>query len=250
MFIKGLVSIVTPAYNCDKYISQTIDSVINQTYPKWEMVIINDNSTDNTLSVIKKYAEIDQRIKIVSLNMNLGAANARNLGLSNALGQYIAFLDSDDLWMPKKLEKQTTFMSKNNYCFTYTAYECFSETKSTKLIKIPNSLTYKQSLCNTAIGCLTVMIDRNIVGDIRMPLVRVGQDHLTWWSILKKGHIAYGLNLNLAKYRQVKGSLSHNKLNSIKKQWIIYRKEEKLPFTFSIFCFFCYILNAFKKHYL
>ncbi|NLE24127.1 MAG: glycosyltransferase family 2 protein, partial [Clostridiaceae bacterium] len=92
MFIKGLVSIVTPAYNCDKYISQTIDSVINQTYPKWEMVIINDNSTDNTLSVIKKYAEIDQRIKIVSLNMNLGAANARNLGLSNALGQYIAFL--------------------------------------------------------------------------------------------------------------------------------------------------------------
>lgn len=248
---QNLVSIITPAYNCEKFISQTIESVIAQTYTNWEMVIVNDKSTDNTENIIKKYVQKDRRIRLINHSENFGAAVARNTALENAEGRFIAFLDSDDLWKKEKLERQINFMLKNGYGFTFTAYEFMklaNEDKA-KVIWVPKSINYKQSLKNTIIGCLTVIIDRDVIGNFRMPLIRMSQDHSTWLSILKKGYIAYSLNENLAEYRKNVESLSGNKIRALKGEWYNYRNVVKLPFLKCCYYYFFYVLNAIKKHY-
>lgn len=246
-----LVSIVTPAYNCEDFISETIISVLAQTYSNWEMIIVNDKSTDNTAEVINKYVQKDSRIKLINLNENSGAAVARNKAIEKAKGRFIAFLDSDDRWKREKLKKQIDFMINNNFGFTFTAYEYIKDENNSKdkIFSVPESLNYTQALKNTVIGCLTVIIDRNIVGDFRMPLVRRGQDNLTWLMLLKKGHIAYGLNENLAEYRRVSGSLSNNKFKALKRQWSNYRNVIKLPFVICVYYYSCYVINNIKKYY-
>lgn len=248
---ENLVSIITPAYNCQKYINWTIDSVLAQTYPNWEMIIVNDMSTDNTEDIIQEYVRKDERIRIINLEENSGAAVARNTALENAKGRFIAFLDSDDAWKKDKLAVQLKFMLNHNYGFTFTGYEFIRESvnEREKIFQVPASLNYNQGLKNTVIGCLTVVLDKDIVGDLRMPLVRRGQDNLTWLTLLKKGHIAYGLNENLAEYRRVTGSLSNNKIKALKRQWTNYRKEIKLPFFKCIYYYTCYLLNNVKKYY-
>lgn len=248
----GLVSIITPAYNSEKYIGDTIESVLTQTYIKWEMIIVDDYSMDSTRNIIRKYAKQDNRIKAIFLKENSGPAVARNKAIENANGQYIAFLDSDDLWKPTKLEKQLQFMEDNNYGFTCTDYQYLKKdnNEKTRIFKAPINLNYEQSLFNTAIGCLTVVVDRKMIGDFRMPLIRSGQDHLTWWLILKRGFKAYGLKKNLAEYRRVEGSVSHNKVKAIKRQWKLYREYEKLPFLKSSYCFLGYAWHAVTKYYL
>ncbi|WP_201319180.1 MULTISPECIES: glycosyltransferase family 2 protein [unclassified Paenibacillus] len=248
---NNLVSIITPAYNCEKYISQTIDSVLAQTYSNWEMIIVNDMSSDNTENIIREYAKKDTRIRLINLTENSGAAVARNTALENARGRFIAFLDSDDGWKEEKLEVQLRFMVDNNYGFTFTSYELMRENVSdkTKIFRVPASLNYSQGLKNTVIGCLTVVIDKDILGDFRMPLIRRGQDNLTWLMLLKKGHIAYGLNENLAMYRRVSGSLSNNKVKALKRQWSNYRNVIKLPLFKCIYYYTFYVLNNIKKYY-
>jgi len=248
---KELVSIITPAYNCEKFISETIDSVLAQTYTNWEMIIVNDMSTDNTENIIKEYAEKDNRIRIINLTENSGAAVARNTAIENSLGRFIAFLDSDDRWKNDKLQKQLKFITQNNYGFTFTGYEYIKDENNDKekVFKVPHSLNYSQGLKNTVIGCLTVVIDKNIVGDFRMPLIRRGQDNLTWLMLLKKGHIAYGLNINLAEYRRVAGSLSNDKIKALKRQWSNYRNVIKLPFFKCVYYYSFYVLNNVKKYY-
>ncbi|MDQ0154195.1 glycosyltransferase family 2 protein [Robertmurraya andreesenii] len=248
---QDLVSIITPAYNCGQYISETIDSVVAQTYFNWEMIIVNDKSTDNTEEVIRKYIKKDSRIKLINLNENSGAAFARNKALEKANGRFIAFLDSDDKWKKDKLSKQIDFMLSNNFGFTFTSYEYIKDEKNNKdkIFCVPQSLNYSQALKNTIIGCLTVVIDKNIIGDFRMPLVRRGQDNLTWLMILKKGHIAYGLNESLAEYRRVSGSLSNNKFKALKRQWSNYRNVIKLPLIKCIYYYLFYVLNNVKKYY-
>ena len=248
----GLVSIITPSYNSEKYISDTIESVLSQTYIKWEMIIVDDCSSDSTRNIISKYSRQDNRIKAFYLKENCGPAVARNEAIENAEGQYIAFLDSDDLWKPEKLEEQIEFMKSNDYCFTCTDYQYLKNNakEKTKIFVAPKSLDYEQSLFNTAIGCLTVIIDRKITGDFRMPLVRAGQDHLTWWLLLKRGHKIYGLNKNLAEYRRVAGSVSHNKVKAVKRQWCLYRECEKLSTLKSIQCFLGYAWHAAVKYYM
>lgn len=248
----GLVSIITPAYNAAAYIAETIESVFNQTYINWEMLIVNDCSQDNTAEIVQSYAVKDKRIKLINLKQNSGAAVARNTAMQNAKGRYIAFLDSDDLWKKEKLQKQIQFMQRNGYAFTFTNYQYLKLKLDEKLriIKVPKSLTYEQSLKNTIIGCLTVIVDRQETGNFQMPLVRAGQDHLTWWLLMKRGFKAYGLQENLAEYRRVEGSISHNRFKAIKRHWKLYREYERLSLVKSAYCFICYALHAVKKHYM
>lgn len=251
-YIDDLVSIITPAYNAAAYIAETIESVLAQTYTNWEMLIVNDCSKDNTAEIVQSYAAKDKRIKLINLKQNSGAAAARNTAIQNAKGRYIAFLDSDDLWKKEKLQKQIEFMQQNRYAFTFTNYQYLKLNPEEKLriIKVPKSLTYEQSLKNTIIGCLTVIVDRKQTGNFQMPLVRAGQDHLTWWLLMKRGFKAYGLQENLAEYRRVEGSISHNRFKAIKRHWKLYREYEKLSFVKSAYCFVCYALHAVKKHYM
>ncbi|QNK58168.1 glycosyltransferase family 2 protein [Paenibacillus sp. PAMC21692] len=246
-----LVSIITPAYNCEKYISMTIESVLEQTYTNWEMIIVNDRSTDSTENIILDYVKKDNRIKLINLEENSGAAVARNTALSNAKGRFIAFLDSDDMWKKEKLKIQLDYMMKNNFGFTFTSYEYLLDenNSNTKVFYVPNTLDYSQALKNTVIGCLTVVIDKNIIGEFRMPLVRRGQDNLTWLMILKTGHLAYGLNKNLADYRLVNGSLSNSKFKALKRQWNNYRNVVKLPIHHCLYYYLCYVINNVKKYY-
>lgn len=249
---QDLVSIITPAYNCEKYISETIDSVIEQNYSNWEMIIINDCSNDSTHSIIEGYKEKDSRIRYIRLEKNVGVAKSRNIGLSIANGKYIAFLDSDDLWKRDKLDTQIKFMKENNYAFTYTGYE-YIDSEGNILpnnIVIPYKQNYTDALKNTAIGCLTVMIDRDKVGSFEMPILNHGEDHMTWVNIIKKGYDAYGLDKKLASYRILNNSLSSNKFKVIKHQWNNYRKELNIPMIKCCYYFLSYIFNAIKKRYI
>lgn len=247
--MNELVSIVTPMYNSEKYISETIISVLKQSYKNWEMLIVDDKSKDNSVNIVKDFSKRDERIVLIELDKNSGAAVARNVALDNAKGRFIAFLDSDDLWEVEKLEKQIDFMKKSNIAFSFTSYKLIDENGNylNKIVKVPSNIDYKGLLRNTIIGCLTVLIDKKIIGDFRMPLIRRGQDFATWLSILKKGHLAYGLNEPLAKYRFVKESLSSNKIKAAKRTWNIYRDIENLSRLQSSYYFSNYAYNAIKK---
>lgn len=243
------VSIVTPVYNSQKLINKTIESVLTQTYKDFEMILVDDCSTDKSKEIIKRYSETDDRIKYHKLDKNSGAAVARNKGIELATGRYICFLDSDDLWTNTKLEEQLNFMKEKDIEFSFTSYSLIDEEGNNlnKIVNIPKEIDYEGLLKNTIIGCLTVMIDREKIGDFRMPLVRAGQDTATWLSILKKGYIAYGLQKPLAKYRIVKGSISHGKIKALKRTWNTYRNLEKLSLPKSIYVFIFYVFNAIKK---
>lgn len=246
---QPLISIITPSYNASLFIEHTIDSVRKQTFQNWEMVIVDDCSTDDTPDKLKFYEKIDERIHVIYLNQNGGAAVARNIALQHAKGRFVAFLDSDDCWKPEKLEKQLNFMQTNDYAFTFTGYEFVSNegVQLNKRIGAPKQVSYNDMLKNTIIGCLTVMIDRSIVGQIQMPNIRTRQDLATWLAILKKGIIAYGLNENLAEYRIGNPSISRNKWKAAKMNWFVYRKVEKLNLIKAFWCFSHYALHAVVK---
>lgn len=248
--IDNLVSIVMPVFNSENTIKESIDSILSQSYTDWELIIVDDVSTDNTEMLIKEYLKIDERINYIRLDVNSGAAVARNTALKKARGRFIAFLDSDDIWLPEKLDKQLKFMKSNKYGFTFTAYTMISDNGSdlNKIVSVPSSVNYKQYLKNTIIGCLTVMIDKQIIGDFLMPSVRAGQDTATWLLILRRGFKAHGLNEVLAKYRKRSDSISGNKWKALKRNWNTYRNIEKLNFFVATYYFGYYIFNAIKKH--
>lgn len=245
-----LVSVITPTYNAETYIGQTIESVKNQKYCNWEMIIVDDCSKDNTVEIIKREAEEDKRIRLIQLSKNSGAAVARNTAIQNAKGKYIAFLDSDDLWYPDKLEKQVAFMQEKDIAFSFTSYRIINEdgTETDKIIQVPKEIDYKGLLKNTIIGCLTVMLDVSKLGLVQMPNMRTRQDTATWLSILRKGYKAYGIQEPLAKYRKVSGSISSNKFKMARQTWRMYRDFEKLNIFYASWCFINYAWNALKKH--
>lgn len=223
------VSVITPAYNAEKFIHETIESVLAQTYPHWEMIIVDDCSTDDTVSIVKSYTEKDERIKLVQLDENSGSAIARNTAMDHAKGRYLAFLDSDDMWLPTKLEKQLTFMQQKDIAFSFTRYrrvlEDGTETKSVS--KTPSTIDYDGLMKQCVIGCLTVMIDREKIGELRMVNIRTRQDYAFWLQILRKGYLAYGIPDVLAKYRLVRNSISSNKIDAAKRNWYVYRQIEQ-----------------------
>ena len=245
---EELVSIIVPVYNSEKFIDDTIKTVKEQTYKNWEMLLINDCSTDNSAKIITKYKNDDKRIKLINLEKNSGAAVARNIGIEEANGKYIAFLDADDLWKKEKLEKQIKFMKENNYVFTFTGYEFANEEGigNGKIVNVPEKINYKQALKNTTISTITVIFDVEQLGKkiIKMPDIRKGQDTATWWKILKKNVIAYGLNENLSIYRRSNNTLSSNKIKALQRTWNLYRNVEKLNIFYCLYNFFWYIFHA------
>lgn len=244
-----LVSIIMPVYNGASTIQASIKSVLSQTYPQWELLIVDDCSMDNTSSMIAQYKE-DARIHYYKQSQNLGVAAARNKAISMAKGRYIAFLDSDDLWMPEKLERQISFMESNHYGFTYTEYRQFTDNPQDagKIIRVQDSVDYQELLKGNDIGCLTVMLDREIYTEIKMPAQR-HEDYITWLNLLRSGGKAYGLHKDLARYRKSDQSLTGNKWQSLRWTWNVYRKAQHLSYRKSVKFMLCYIVKGLKKHY-
>ena len=247
---KGLVSIITPVFNCEKYIAETIKSVQDQSYKEWELILIDDCSTDNSPDIIKSIARNDSRIVYLKQPINGGAAVARNAGLNFAKGQYIAYLDSDDLWKPEKLEKQVAFMTNNKFSFCCCNYEMIKDNgKVTKVVKVPKKSTYGKFLRTTLIHTSGIIGDVSLIDKslFIMPNVRRGQDSATWAQVIKAGHPCYGLPETLHCYRQVGGSLSHDRMAAIKRTWYWYRKIEHLNFFYALFCFAGHSIHAIMK---
>lgn len=249
--MNELVSIIIPVHNSEKYIIETIDSVKKQTYQNWELILVDDCSTDSGVEIIKKNIKKDKRIKLIKLEKNSGAAIARNTGIDIAKGKYICFLDSDDIWDKEKLTKQIKFITKNNYAFIFTGYEFMSENSipNGKKVFVPLKIKYNEALKNTTIWTSTVMFNMQKLSknDIYMPNVRRGQDTATWWKVLKKVDYAYGINEILAYYRRSSNSLSSNKLKALKRTWNLYRNVEHLGVFASAYNFCWYCFNAVRR---
>ena len=245
----ALVSIIMPMYNAGKFLSKSIESVLEQTYQNWELLLIDDGSKDDSIDIALAFTEKDSRIFLLKNEQNMGIAKTRNKGIEASKGQYIAFLDSDDIWDREKLEKQIRFMQENDYVITFTAYELMDENSNRmhKEIRVPQSVDYKTLLKGNVLGCLTVIINREKLGfDIRMSGER-HEDYVLWLSILKKGITAYGIDEVLAMYRKSSTSLSGNKFKAAKWTWNIYRNIEKIPFPKAIYYFINYAINGIKK---
>jgi teichuronic acid biosynthesis glycosyltransferase TuaG len=236
-----MVSIIVPVYNAAKYIEDTINMVSAQTYKDWELILVDDASSDGSADLIEELIKTQgKRIRLIRKKRNEGAAAARNSGIDAASGQYIAFLDADDIWKEDKLEKQVRFMEEKKAAFSFHAYEFGDEdAKPTgKVVKVPPTLNFKQALSRTIIFTTTVMFDIDIIGKeiIHMPQVP-SEDTATWWRILKSGYIAYGLNENLAIYRRPKKSLSSNKIVALERIWFLYRNIADLSVIESMYHF-------------
>lgn len=244
-----LISIITPAYNAERFIEETIHSVLEQTYSNWEMIIVDDQSRDKTVEIVKKYVEKDKRIKLIMLEENGGSAVARNTAMKNSEGKYIAFLDSDDLWYPNKLEKQLEFMQANDIAFSFTEFERIQQDGSPtgQVSNAPKSVGYSDLMKHCIIGCLTVMLDRTKIGELRMPDIRTRQDYAFWLQITRNGIRAYGLPEVLAKYRLVENSISRNKWRAAKKNWYVYKHVEKQGLIKSTWYFSNYAIRNVLK---
>lgn len=250
--MNELVSIIVPVYNVKKYITATIESVLAQTYTNWELLLIENGSTDGTREFLEQYLQKnpDDRIRYVAMGENAGAAAARNYGMDISFGRFVAFLDSDDLWQREKLEHQVAFMQKKDAAFSFTGYEFADETGTGtgKIVHVPKTLLYKQALQNTTIFTSTVMFDTKKLPkeSLHMPLVK-SEDTALWWRILRSGETAYGLQENLVLYRRIANSLSSNKLEALRRIWNLYRKEEKLSIPFSAYNFCLWAWRAVKR---
>ena len=225
-----LVSIITPTYNCAKFIAETIESVQNQTYKNWEMLIVDDRSTDETEEIVKKYIEKDNRIKYHLLEKNSGAAVARTTAMNMAQGAYMAFLDSDDLWPPEKLERQINWMEKNNYNFSCTSYNQINEdgTSNGRIIKSIKKTNYNRLLLDCPVGNSSVMYNVEALGKFEVPNIRKRNDDALWLQMLKKESYIWGMPEVMMSYRIRGNSISRNKFKVIKYHWILYRKIEHL----------------------
>ncbi len=240
----GLISIIVPVYNVKKYILETIDCVCRQTYENWELLLVEDGSTDGTDRLLQEYVAAggDGRVRLIVSGVNEGAARARNRGLAQAAGRYIAYLDADDLWEPLKLERELAFMKEKRAAFAFTGYEFADENGRGmgRIVHVPERLTYRQALKNTTIFTTTVMFDTALIPKelLAMPEVK-SEDTALWWKVLRRGYVAYGLDENLVKYRRPGKSLSSNKLEAMRRIWHLYRREEGLGVLSSAwnFCF-------------
>lgn len=249
------VSIITPSWNSEKYIEKTIESVRNQTYTNWEMLIVDDCSSDKTVEIVEEISKADPRVKILRQNTNGGAAKARNRSLREASGRYIAYLDADDIWKPTKLEKQIKFMQEYNCGFSCTSYEVIDDEGNAlnKKVHMLPAVDYVGFLTNNLLQTVGIMVDTSIVDKkyLVMPDIRRRQDAATWLQVLKAGYKCYGIHEVLAEYRRTENSLSSNKVKAVKGVWSLYRNIEKLSLPFSCYCFVRYaILAVWKRVYL
>jgi glycosyltransferase involved in cell wall biosynthesis len=246
--MEELVSIITPLYNSKDFLEDTINSVLRQSYRNFEMIIVDDSSNDGSCAIAETYTKKDKRIILIRLKQNCGVARARNVAIEASNGRYIAFLDSDDLWLPEKLEKQIAFMREKKAVFTYTAYRIIDEKNNMGgIVSVPARIDYKGLLNSCVIGCLTAMYDIESIGKQFMPEVDK-EEYILWLRILKAGNVAHGLNEPLALYRVRSNSISHDKLNAARCQWNIYRKVENLSLLRSVYHFTSYAYYGYKKY--
>ena len=246
---QPLVSVIMPCRNMERFIACTIESVQRQTYPQWELLIVDDASTDRTPEIVRNLCKQDERIHFVVKTKHSGIADTRNQCIGMAKGRYLAFLDSDDLWHPEKLEQQLKFMTERNIGFSYSSYDCIDEAGNplNKVVKTAGNLDHNAYMHNTIIGCSTVMIDKSIIGKVVVPNFRTSEDTATWLNILKEGFLAYAIDQTLTSYRIRQHSASSNKLKASSDLWRVYRQQEKLSLFRALGCFAGYAFHAIKK---
>lgn len=242
------VSIIVPVYNAAAYLEKTVEMVSLQTLESWELILVDDHSSDESRSILERLSSEDERIVVLEqAEGRKGAAHARNLGIRHASGRYLAFLDADDIWRADKLERELAFLKEKDAAFVFTAYEFGDEeAKGTgKLVHVPEQLTYRKALSRTVIFTSTVLLDLAKIEKelIYMPDVK-SEDTATWWQILRSGYTAYGLDENLVIYRRPKKSLSSNKAAALSRIWNLYRKQEGLSFVKSAWYFGFWALRA------
>ena len=251
--MQNKVSIVTPCYNSEKTINQTYKSICEQSYEHWEWLVTDDRSTDDTYRILQDLAKEDFRIRVFQNKKNSGTAVSRNKSLSEATGDFIAFIDSDDIWKKHKLSTQLKFMQSNNVDFSFTAYELVGKNSEALGKNVDTHLvgpiSYSDMLRKKAtLGCSTVMLRAEAFNDIRMPNLRTGQDYALWLKLLKTGKHAQPITQVLTQYRIMPNSISRNKFHKAKRQWQIYREIEGLNFILACECFTYYAYRAvFKK---
>ena len=245
----GLISIVMPSYNCSSFIKETVDTVISQTYKNWELIIVDDCSTDDTLMVLKQLTKQDSRIQYIKLEKNSGAAVARNMGIAVSKGEYIAFLDSDDLWREDKLEKQVAFMTDNKCKFSFTGYDLVDKNGNSlnKIVYAPNKISYDRLLYDTPVFTSTVMYNRSFFKDERMPVMKNGEDVAMWLQMVKKVPYACGLQECLVSYKKRDASLSSGVITKLKRRWAIYRVAEKIPLYKACILYIQYLFCVIRK---
>lgn len=245
-----MISIITPCFNAEKFISQTIESVLNQTYLNWELIIVDDCSSDNSKEVVESYKCNDSRIILLESTFNQGVAATRNIAIDFAKGDYVAFLDADDQWDSNKLALQLAYMEKNDCYFSYCNYRIVNEENkvlSSSLPLVKKKMSYADLLKGNDIGCLTVMINVKKLG--KKKFLKIGhEDFALWLSYLKNGVKAHLIDEVLASYRVHSESVSHNKLKAAKFTWNIYRNIEKFSVVKSLLYFLQYGTKSFFKH--
>jgi teichuronic acid biosynthesis glycosyltransferase TuaG len=247
--MNELISVIMPAYNCEKYIAESIKSVILQTFKTWELIIINDCSTDNTQSVINDFAGTDSRIRVYENDENSGVSKTRNKGISAANGSWLAFLDSDDIWHEEKLEKQMLSAKKNNSGFIFTGASYIDENGSMYkgVFNVPESVSYKVLLKQNVISCSSVLIKKAFFDDIKMENDSIHEDFCVWLKILRGGNTAHGINEPLLIYRISRKSKSGNKIKSLKMAYKTYRYIGINPLTAWYYLGF-YIVRNLRKY--
>lgn len=245
--MAGKVSIIMPAYNCERFIKRAIASVQNQTYKDWELLITNDCSTDSTVDIVTSIMEKDNRIKLYHNSKQSGAAASRNRSVKNASGIYIAFLDSDDVWKPNKLEKQIAFMEKHNYHFTCTSYDKIDEKDNKLGIIIPAICVDYEGLLRRCPGNSTVIYNSKKLGKFLVPLIKKRNDYLMWMQVIKKAKRIDGLDDVLSSHRIVSNSISSKKFTLVKYHWIVYRDYERLSILKSGYLCMYWIAKAVLK---
>ena len=248
--MSGLVSIITPSYNSAKYIAETVQSVQNQTFSNWEMIIVDDCSSDNTEEIIIEIQKTDSRIKFYKLDQNSGSGIARNKGIEQATGDYMTFIDSDDIWFPDFIKNSIEAIQKSKTPFVFSSYKRSNEELEfiySDFI-VPQKVTYTDILKSNSISCLTAFLDIKTLGKKYMPKIRKRQDMGLWLQYLKEIPYACGIQQTEAIYRIRENSLSRNKSNLLKYQWEFYRDVEKLNIFQSLYYMLHWMYRGFMKY--
>lgn len=239
-----------PTFNAEKTINDSIISVLNQNYKNWELLIIDDCSSDRTKEIIQEYVSIDKRIKLFSTDRPSGGPSTpRNIGIKNSQGKYIAFLDSDDIWLPNKLEEQLNFLLSNNYKFVYSNYEkiSYEGKRNDRFIIVRNISTYNDTLKSCEIPCLTVLLDRYLIENRKFKNIGK-EDYIMWLEILRDCNTAYNTGKIHALYREANNTRSSNKIKMIHQQWNVIRNIEKQNLIKSIYYLSTYLLKGYLKY--
>jgi len=245
---KPSVSIVMPVHNGEAFLAESVRSVLRQSFLDWELIVVDDASDDASVHLVKSQCARDERIRLIELEQNSGAAVARNTAIEQAQGRYIAFLDSDDVWLPYKLERQLSFMHQSNAAFAYSGYERINEAGGHLIsIGVPESLQHHDLLKTNYVGCSTVIYDTSHVSKVFMPTNTKREDLAAWLRILKIIQYANGLNVVLSQYRVYSVQSSQNKTKMARENWKLYREVECLSLAKSAFYFSHYCVRGFFR---